>query len=753
MLNISRERGFGRATLFAGAVVLGTLFLVWVWIASGAPQIASETALLLVAPIFAFILGARLSERQAPADVNAVFDTDELVSDLEGVVAGRETETVASRLAGQIRDAEAVCYKALKHLRCRGRVDLPVTGHGDEAGALIVIRSNGTLRWCVTFFDPDEVRRRGLQAAAPFATILLAGERVVSANDAARALLGTVPEDAGALFDQPVPEADGIVRIAGRDVRMRCIVVADGDARDLLLFPVAEADAALSSLDQLLDRLPLPLVRLDAGGKVVMLNGAAATLLGGPISSGVLVATVLEGLACPIPQRIREVAESGAPRKPEIARLRGAGEERFVQVSLLPLSVGGQISILMLMSDATELKTLEAQFVQSQKMQAVGQLAGGVAHDFNNLLTALSGHCDLLLLRHEVGDRDHSDLVQIRQNANRAAGLVRQLLAFSRKQTLQPRMLNLSDVLSDLSHLLNRLLGERVTLSITAERDVPTVRVDERQLEQVIMNLVVNARDAMPEGGQVTLTLRHQHLAEDLYRDRATVPAGDYALIEVADTGTGIREAELSKVFEPFYTTKKVGEGTGLGLSTAYGIVKQTGGYIFLDSNVGEGTTFTIYLPKAVSDPVTAVQTTAKKRHVDVTGQGVVLLVEDEAPVRAFAMRALELRGYSVLEAGSGEEALELIDAGLPEPIDIIVSDVVMPGLDGPTWVREAQRTYPDVRVIFVSGYAEEVFSDETDPIPNSAFLPKPFSLTELTLKVKEQIELQNARTPVLISE
>jgi two-component system cell cycle sensor histidine kinase/response regulator CckA len=396
---------------------------------------------------------------------------------------------------------------------------------------------------------------------------------------------------------------------------------------------------------------------------------------------------------------------------------------------------------LAVLSDATELKTLEAQFVQSQKMQEVGQLAGGVAHDFNNLLTAINGHCDLLLMRHDVADVEHGDLMQIRQNANRAAALVRQLLAFSRKQTLRPTVINLQDTLSELAHLLNRLLSEKVALRIEHGQDLAPVRVDERQLEQVIMNLVVNARDAMPRGGEVRITTRNIRLAEDLHRDRAVVFKGDYVVIEVADSGTGIPRDKLNKIFEPFFTTKQVGEGTGLGLSTAYGIIKQTGGFIFADSPAGQGATFTIYLPayETRSEPAPAPEPEARPPR-DLTGRGLVLLVEDEDPVRSFAARALQLRGYTVVEATSGEEALEILsDDGLH--VDILLSDVIMPGLDGPAWVREARKARPDAKVIFMSGYTEDAFSGGDCGIPGAAFLPKPFTLPELTQRVKDTLD------------
>jgi two-component system cell cycle sensor histidine kinase/response regulator CckA len=374
-------------------------------------------------------------------------------------------------------------------------------------------------------------------------------------------------------------------------------------------------------------------------------------------------------------------------------------------------------------------------------MQAVGQLAGGVAHDFNNLLTAINGHCDLLLMRHDVADVEHGDLMQIRQNANRAAALVRQLLAFSRKQTLRPTVINLQDTLSELTHLLNRLLTDKVTLRIEHGAELAPVRVDQRQIEQVIMNLVVNARDAMPRGGEVRVTTRNVRLDSDLHRDRAVILRGDYVVIEVADSGHGIPEGKLNKIFEPFFTTKQVGEGTGLGLSTAYGIVKQTGGFIFADSPAGQGAIFTIYLP--AYDKVDTAPPPAEpepRRPRDLTGRGLVLLVEDEDPVRSCAARALRLRGYTVVEAASGEEALEVLkDADLH--VDLLLSDVIMPGLDGPAWVREAHRSRPGVKVIFMSGYAEDAFVGGDSGIPHSSFLPKPFTLNELTQRVKDQLD------------
>ena len=373
-------------------------------------------------------------------------------------------------------------------------------------------------------------------------------------------------------------------------------------------------------------------------------------------------------------------------------------------------------------------------------MQAIGQLAGGIAHDFNNLLTAISGHCDLLLLRHDREDHDYADLVQIGQNANRAASLVAQLLALSRKQTLKPEQIDLEEVLSDVTHLLNRLLGEKVKLRVSHAQGLRPIRADKRKLEQVLMNLVVNARDAMDQGGTIRIETENCILTKDLLRDRATVPAGNYAIIRVIDAGCGIPADRMQKIFEPFYTTKRVGEGTGLGLSTAYGIVKQSGGYIFVDSILGEGSTFQLYFPIREAEIADTPAPAKDLRRVMMKqGEGVVLLVEDEAPVRAFASRALRMRGYTVLEAENAEEALRTLEDPSLE-VDIFVTDVVMPGMDGPSWVRQALLTRPDVRVIFVSGYAEDCLTEGQARIPNSVFLPKPFSLNDLTTTVQGQL-------------
>ena len=410
---------------------------------------------------------------------------------------------------------------------------------------------------------------------------------------------------------------------------------------------------------------------------------------------------------------------------------------------------GGPGGLVVHALDQTEFRNLENQFIQSQKMDLVGQLAGGVAHDFNNLLTAMIGFCDLLLQRHSPKDQAFADIMQIKQNANRAANLVRQLLAFSRQQTLQPKVLNITDVLTELTHLLRRLIGADIELKIVHARDLWPVKVDQSQLEQVIINLAVNARDAVEGQGMVSIRT-YNHTASEANKGlHASLPSGDYVVMEVADTGTGIPKELLSKIFEPFFTTKEVGSGTGLGLSTVYGIIRQTGGHIFVDSKDGEGACFTIYLPRndAVEEieeqGVAAEAAVHEKR--DLTGAGTVMLVEDEDAVRMFGARALRNKGYTVVEAASGQEAIDLLADGNTAPIDLLITDVVMPGLDGPSMIRQVRETHPDLKVVFISGYTEDSFRKRLDVAEDIHFLPKPFTLQQLASKVKEIMEEEAA--------
>lgn len=488
------------------------------------------------------------------------------------------------------------------------------------------------------------------------------------------------------------------------------------------------------------ERVPVPMAELSPQGVIIRANSQASRLLGLRAGETPAIEEVMEGLGRALADWLRDATLGRGLKQPEFLRLSRPERETFVQVSLHKDMANRRSSLTAVFTDATELKSLEAQFVQSQKMQAIGQLAGGVAHDFNNLLTAITGHCDLLLLRHKKTDQDYDDLLQINQNANRAAALVSQLLAFSRKQTLRPQNLEIRETLSDLTHLLDRLVGEKVQLRLEYDPVKRAVRADKRQLEQVVMNLVVNARDSMPEGGEILISTAGTEICEPMLRDRVAVPKGAYVSISIQDKGCGIASDKLQKIFEPFYTTKRTGEGTGLGLSTVYGIVKQTGGYIFVDSSVGQGTIFTLLLPasdlpsqKAASPP-SDIKLVANRPE-----GGAVLLVEDEATVRTFAARALRLCGYSVLVAESGERALEIAQNPTVK-LDLFVTDVVMPGRGGPSWVREALQTRPHIRIIFMSGYAEDKLTADQSSVPNSIFLAKPFSLTQLASAVESQM-------------
>jgi two-component system cell cycle sensor histidine kinase/response regulator CckA len=568
-------------------------------------------------------------------------------------------------------------------------------------------------------------------------------DTILFMNGAMRRLINGRQTKLDRVFNDLPLQSGRIHEIAGPDGTVCAQVsIVNGSAgrKEVYLLPAADQSDFRPHNWEPLEALPVALLNVAADGKILVYNRLARGSLATSEPKGLYLGDLVEGLGRSVSDWLADSAEKPGEICSEFVRASRQSKDVYLQVNLTPSIENGKKTLVAVLNDATKLKTLEAQFVQSQKMQAIGQLAGGVAHGFNNLLTAISGHCDLMMLRHDEGDPDYGDLIQIHQNSNRAASLVGQLLAFSRKQTLTPESIDIRDVLDDLTHLLNRLVGEKVSLSLGHDSELSLIRADKRQLEQVILNLVVNARDAMPEGGEIRVNSKVEHLAKPFERDRATVPAGDYVVVTVSDQGVGIAPDKLPKIFEPFYTTKRTGEGTGLGLSMAYGIVKQTGGYIFADSVVGAGCNFTLYFPIChdVDEPEPVVKSVSPGPPRPNSG-GVILLVEDEAPVRAFASRALKMRGYTVLEAESAEEALKTLEDQSLD-IDVFVTDVIMPGMDGPSWVAKALKDRPGVRVVFVSGYAEDSFSEQQARIPNSVFLPKPFSLTELTATVQDQI-------------
>ena len=502
--------------------------------------------------------------------------------------------------------------------------------------------------------------------------------------------------------------------------------------------PVAAAPASVrqDEVADLLRNAPMGVAFCDASGVISEANDAFGQFFGGQVLVGRPLADLVDsGDRNAVSGLIGGTRSQGGKRSVELR----APNERMAELFASPVA-GGAVLYLV---DVSEQKALETKFAQSQKLQAVGQLAGGVAHDFNNLLTVIIGNSEFLLMRHQAGDPSFKEINEVHQNALRAATLVGQLLAFSRKQTMQPKVLALGDVVGELAQMLRRLLREGIDLKLENQPDLWPVHADEAQISNAIINLVVNARDAMPGGGAVAIRTANQAFAAPTALGTAIMPAGDYVRIEVADTGVGISKEHMGKIFDPFFTTKPVGQGTGLGLATVYGIVKQTGGFITVDSQIGQGTSFKIFLPRHridVNAPVAVEPVAAVPR--DVTGQDTILLVEDEEAVRSFAARALRMRGYHVLEAGGGEDALEIVRAGEAK-IDLLITDVVMPNMDGPTLVRHVKGLKPDMAVIFMSGYAEEAFRRNDEKAEDLHFLPKPFGLKQLAAKVKEVLSAQ----------
>jgi len=436
-------------------------------------------------------------------------------------------------------------------------------------------------------------------------------------------------------------------------------------------------------------------------------------------------------------QRLAGAQPGGAPLE-----IRLAQDPSRIAHLYLSRSEGRWVAYLV---DVSEQKQIELQLAQSQKMQAIGQLAGGVAHDFNNLLTAIFMQLDVLAARHPVGDPSYEGLNEIRQTSTRAADLVRKLLAFSRKQTVQREILDLGELISEFEVLLRRVLYEDVKLVTQYGRNLPRIRVDRSQLETAVMNLAVNARDAVRAHGGGQVTIRTARLSQEEARDLGHPDAqGDQALIEVADDGPGIPADIRDKIFEPFFTTKPVGEGTGLGLATVYGIVKQSDGWIALHSVLGEGTAFRIFLPvrAAVEAAAPAPAPAQAKRPAarDLSGAGRILFVEDEDAVRGVAAKLLRARGYEVIEAASGEEALELAQSHAGE-IDLMISDVVMPGMQGPDLLKQARPYLGEAPVMFISGYAESEFSDLLEGETNISFLPKPIDIKTLAERVKQELQ------------
>jgi two-component system cell cycle sensor histidine kinase/response regulator CckA len=583
---------------------------------------------------------------------------------------------------------------------------------------------------------------------------------LLAANRAflARAFAEAETAPAGtALVDLLALGEDGRVHFAreggeGGGLRLVQVPFGAGEGDGPILFFLLDELGAVGregggSLNALLEILPVGLALVDRDGRFLHLNAAFRRAAGLSRSSAPAWPSdlVVDEDKAAVADQVRRFAR-GPTMSGDIAVRLKARPEEPVALTVAGARGLGEAAVLLSLKDNSEEDRLKRQVAQATKMQAVGQLAGGVAHDFNNILTAIIGHCDLMLMRHAPGDSDYDDIQQIRSNSNRAASLTRQLLAFSRQQTLRPQVLQLPDVIAEVSTLLKRLLGEHVALQVKHGRSLGAVRADPGQLEQVIVNLAVNARDAIlakDPNGSGTLTLHTFAMPADEVRRMGSeiLPIADYTALRVSDTGTGIAPHLLPKIFEPFFTTKEVGKGTGLGLSTVYGIVKQSGGFIFADSQPGKGTSFTLYFPVHRAEAPAKTQR-RKQAASELWGTGTILLVEDEATVRAVAERALTRNGYTVLTAENGEAALEIL--ARETGIDLMVSDVVMPTMDGPTTAREARKTHPDLPILFISGYAEEQLRASID-LDRVAFLAKPFSVQALAEAARDALAMTAA--------
>jgi two-component system cell cycle sensor histidine kinase/response regulator CckA len=665
--------------------------------------------------------------------------------------AGVESLSTAGRTAW--RDGSA----SVERLLARG---MPITAEIERAGAdddLLVWRFRGVEGLDIATSVENVIAGPPgdrLAAAGIMAALIGPDGRIRAANRVLRAR--AMGHEEGAVQGRDfarflITDSHGLVRferegLTGAPLRVLQIPFLDGEDAPMLVALLDEEGGAgepaigaspAAHVRSLVSLMPFGIALVDRDGRFLQMNDAFARAAqvdpaSPPLYPGDLLVKEDKGV---VADAVRRFA-NGATHSTDLAvRLKDHPEEP-VALSIAGARGLGDAAVLLSLKDNSEETRLKREVAQATKMQAVGQLAGGVAHDFNNILTAIIGHCDLMLMRHSPGDSDYDDIQQIRANSNRAASLTRQLLAFSRQQTLVPQILQLPDVISEVSALLKRLLGETVTLTVKHGRNLGPVRADPGQLEQVVVNLAVNARDAMlakdPRGGG-TLSIQTMAVTAAAVRRMASdiLPIGDYVALEIADTGGGIPPEIITKIFEPFFTTKEVGKGTGLGLSTVYGIVKQSGGYIFADNRDG-GAVFTIYLPVHAAPQQAkpaSLPALSKEKPTDLWGTGTIMLVEDEDMVRAVAERALTRQGYTVLTAENGEVALDLLTRN-PRP-DLLISDVVMPVMDGPTMVRQVRVRYPDLPILFMSGYAEEQLRRSID-LDNVAFLAKPFSVQQL---------------------
>lgn len=668
---------------------------------------------------------------------------------------------IRSRLAAAAMTARRDGHARLSKLPTdRGLIDVVVRRAGNEDDHLVWrFRRSAQFDGVVDIMRMlgSEIGRRIGSAGVMVALVDGNGIGIEANRVFLQRALGSVDAPSAGWSFADLLRSDGdVIRIAGDPpgadpVRLIQIPLEDrgtGHATMFLLLdePSTAVDGAArpvatNDLHALLGMLPIGLAVAERDGRVLFMNTAFRRAAGLSAESTIVYPgdLVVEEDKAAVSDAVRRFSAGRGSASDLSVRLKERPDEQ-VSLTIAAAKGLGNASVLLSLKDNSEESKLKRQVAQAMKMQAVGQLAGGVAHDFNNILTAIIGHCDLMTMRHIPGDSDYDDIQQIKHNSNRAAALTRQLLAFSRQQTLRPQILQIPDIISEISNLLKRLLGETVKLEVSHGRSLGTVRADPGQLEQVIVNLAVNARDAMPDGG--TLTIQTYALSQADVRKLGIeiMPVTEYTALRVTDTGIGIPPDIISKIFEPFFTTKEVGKGTGLGLSTVYGIVKQTGGFIFAESEPGKGTSFVIYLPvhEAPASVTAAARLPAKEASPELWGTGTILLVEDEAMVRAVAERALARQGYKILTATNGEEGLDMLE-DTEVTIDLVISDVVMPTMDGPTMARAARAKRPDLPIIFMSGYAEEQLRKSID-LDNIGFLPKPFSVQQIGQAAREAL-------------
>lgn len=757
----------------AGAAVLSVLLILW---ASGDALFAAAfvAGVLSLAAIAWLIAGLRRTPPLPPTNPDWLF-TSQLVdqSDRAIAVTDRAGRLVSANIAyralagGDLAPVDALAkgragadslVEAAKRAWRSGEASQSAIPSSEGTLSLRVQRAGSDETLLIWRFDVVRERDRVAEAAAALSgemgdrlgragvmAVLVDREGRVTAATRAWSHRSTGdlvgPADTQTIGEALRTDERGVIRFAaeGSDspaLRLVHLPLEDGGDRSLF-FAIDDAAAAgaagegggdMATAQAIADLVPMRLALVDRDGRLLGVNAALRRSLGEattvPRYPGDLVVAEDKGA---IADHIRRLSGSRATSG-DIAVRFVHDPEHPVTVTASSVRGVGPVAVLLAIRDDGQTAPVRAETAQQNKMEAVGHLAGGIAHDFNNLLTAILGICDLMLMRHVPGDSDFDDIQQVKSNSNRAASLTRHLLAFSRQQTLRPQVVLLPDLLAEVTHLLRRLLGERIVLEVEHAREQGPVRVDSQQLEQVVVNLAVNARDAMPDGGTVRIETYAVSAREVRENPASGLPVSDYTALRVTDTGPGIPPHLVGKIFDPFFTTKEVGKGTGLGLSTVYGIVRQSGGFVSVDRAPGAGARFTIHLP-VHTGPV-EVRTEPTRSPARNWGQGTILLVEDEEMVRSVAERALSREGYTVRAASGGDEALALLEED--GEIDAVVSDVAMPGMDGPQTVRAIRERLPDVPVLFMSGYAEEQARKRID-MEDAAFLPKPFSVAQLT--------------------